>query len=52
MNITFPIIIGISWVILITYGVILVINHNNLFLKKYFNKKVKIHKELDEKSFD
>ena len=45
----FPTIIGILWIVLILYGIILVINHNNEFLKKYFGKstysKIQIRKD-------
>ena len=37
MNITFPIIIGLSWLVLILFGIILYINHQTEFLSKYFD---------------
>ena len=36
MNIAFPIVIGLSWLSLILFGILLYINHHTEFLSKYF----------------
>ena len=36
MNITFPIVIGLSWLTLILFGILLYINHQTEFISKYF----------------
>ena len=37
MNIAFPIVIGLSWLSLILFGILLYINHQTEFLSKYFD---------------
>ncbi len=37
MNLSFPIVIGLSWLSLILFGILLYINHQTEFLSKYFD---------------